>query len=127
MSYHWIDAKDYTLNCILLFERWALRWIFTDCNAFEWFPSDGRDYKMEMAKALYRYPHVIEYVRAKAPECAAFLDELKAIPYGNWSQEEMREAENYILQAHESFVVYAYPQVMNQIDYIRKRLRMVQA
>ena len=71
MSYHWIDAKDYTLNCILLFDRWVLRWIFTDCNAFEWFPSDGRDYKMEMAKALYRYPHVIEYVRAKAPECAA--------------------------------------------------------
>ena len=58
---------------------------------------------------------------------AIFLDELQAIPYGNWSQEEMREAENYILQAHESFVVYAYPQVMNQIDYIRKRLRMVQA
>ena len=77
MSYHWIDAKDYTLNCILLFDRWALRWIFTDCNAFEWFPSDGRDYKTEMAKALYRYPHVIEYVRAKAPECAAFLDEYR--------------------------------------------------
>ena len=119
MFYQWINAEEYTMNCFLLFDRWALRWIFTDCSAFDWFPADGRDYKLEMAKALYRYPHVVWYVRAKAPECAAFLDELGALSDGSWTQEEMRDAETYILQAHESFVVYAFPEVMNSVNYIR--------
>lgn len=119
MNYNWIDAKDYTMDCFLLFDRWALRWIFTDCTAFDWFPADGRDYRLEMAKALYRYPHVVRYVRAKAPECGAFLDEVLAIPCEGWTEAELREAETWLLQAHETFVVYAYPQVMDQIDYIR--------
>ncbi|MBR5419645.1 MAG: hypothetical protein IK115_00700 [Lachnospiraceae bacterium] len=37
MAYNWINAKDYTMNSFLLFDRWALKWIFTDCSAFEWF------------------------------------------------------------------------------------------
>lgn len=37
MAYNWINAKDYTMDCFLLFDRWALKWIFTDCSAFEWF------------------------------------------------------------------------------------------
>ena len=119
MSYHWINAEEYNMNCFLLFDRWALRWIFTDCGAYDWFESQGRDYQLEMAKALYRYPHVTAYVRVKAPECGAFLDGVQAVPYGNWTEEEMREAETFILQAHETFVVYVYPEVMNRVNYIR--------
>lgn len=115
----WIDASQYTMNCFLLFDRWALRWIFTDCSALPWYPQTGRDYRLDMAKALYRYPHVAEYVRQKAPECGSFLDEIRAIPYGNWTEEEMREAETALLQSHETFVVYAYPKVMNELNYIR--------
>ncbi len=118
MKYHWIDAEEYTMNTFLLFDRWALRWIFTDCSAFDWFPSGGRDYKLDMAKALYRYPHVAWFVRNKAPECAPFLDEIRALSCGEWTESEMREAETAVLQAHETFVVYAFPKVMNQIDYI---------
>ena len=33
--------------------------------------------------------------------------------------EELREAGNQILQMHETFVVYAYPEIMNQVNYIR--------
>lgn len=117
--YNWIDANDYTMECFLLFDRWALRWIFTDCGKLDWFSGKGRDYKLAMAKALYRYPYVARFVRAKAPECGAFLDEIAAIPYGNWTDEEMREAETFILQEHETFVVYAYPEVMNGVNYIR--------
>ena len=119
MGYNWINAEDYTMDCFLLFDRWALKWIFTDCSEYDWFPSRGRDYRLDMAKALYRYPHVAWYVRAKAPECAPFLDEIRAIPYGGWTEKEMREAETAILQAHETFVVYAFPEVMNQVNYIR--------
>lgn len=66
--YNWIDANDYTMECFLLFDRWALRWIFTDCGELDWFPGRGRDYRLAMAKALHRYPHVARFVRAKAPE-----------------------------------------------------------
>ena len=118
MRYNWIDAKDYTMNCFLLFDRWALRWIFTDRGGLDGF-STGGEYRLAMAKALRRYPHVAEYVRAKAPECGAFLDEIQAVPPGDWSEAEMREAETRVLQAHETFVVYVDPEAMNRVNYIR--------
>lgn len=43
MSYNWINAKDYTMNSFLLLDRWALQWIFTDCNGYDWFPAGDRD------------------------------------------------------------------------------------
>lgn len=119
MPFNWIDPNDYTMNCFLLLDRWVLHWIFTDCSSEPWFEGGGRDYRQEMAKALCRYPHVAEYVRAKAPECAGFLDEVAAMPHDSWTEEEMRDAERFLLQAHETFVVYAYPEVMNQVNYIR--------
>jgi len=119
MIYHWIDARDYTMDTLLLLDRWVLRWILSDCSVYGWFDNDGRDYKLDLAKALWRYPHVTAHCRRKAPECGAFLDEIAAIPNTGWTVEEMREAETAVLQAQESFVVYAWPQVMNEIDYIR--------
>lgn len=119
MSYNWINAEDYTMECFLLFDRWALGWIFTDLGNSGQFSAEGMDYTLEMAKALYRYPYVVRYIRAKAPECGAFLDRVAAVPYGGWTDAEMRESEKRILQAHETFVVYAYPEVMNKVNYIR--------
>ena len=113
MRYNWIDGKEYTMNCILLLDRWVLRWIFQDCPHY-----DG-DYLADMAKALYRYPHVYEFACQKAPECSAFLDRVRQVPFAGWSEEEMRSAETSILQFHETFVVYAYPQVMEGVNYIR--------
>ncbi len=113
MGYNWINAKEYTMDCFLLFDRWALRWIFTDCDYYK------GDYTTDMAKALHKYPHIYAFCRAKAPECGNFLDKVQSISYENWTDTEMREAENAILQTHETFVVYAYPEVMEQVNYIR--------
>ena len=118
MSYNWIDAKDYTMECFLLFDRWALGWIFNDSGGGGLSEAQA-DYRLAMAKALYRYPYVTRYIRAKAPECGGFLDAVGAIGYGGWTEEEMRGAETHILQMHETFIVYAYPEVMNRVNYIR--------
>ncbi len=119
MRFNWIDAKDYSMNIFLLFDRWVLRFLLCDCDQLPWFDGGGRNYKLDMAKALQRYPHVVEFCRRKAPECWAFLDEITALFDENWTQEEMLEAERAILQAHETFVVYADPAAMNQVNYIR--------
>ncbi len=111
--YNWIDASEYTMDCFLLFDRWVLRYIFNDCGYY-----DG-DYITDMAKALYRYPHIDSFCRCKAPECSDFLDKVRGISCGDWTDAEMRAAETAILQTHETFVVYAYPKVMNQVNYIR--------
>lgn len=113
MSYNWINAEEYTMDCCLLFDRWVLCRIFTECSYY------NGDYITDMAKALYRYPYIDAYCRAKAPECSSFLDKVRAIPYSGWTNDEMREAETAILQTQETFVVYAYPKVMEQVNYIR--------
>lgn len=113
MSYNWINAEDYTMDCFLLLDRWALRLIFADCAYY------NGDYVVDMAKALYKYPHVDEFCRRKAPECSEFLDKVLAVPFESWTDDEMRNAESSIIQSHETFVVYAYPEVMNKVNYIR--------
>lgn len=113
MSDHWIDAKEHTMDCCLYFDRWVLRWIFTECSYYK------GDYVTDMAKALYRYPYIDAYCRIKAPECSGFLDRVRMVGYGGWTETEMRDAETAILQAQETFVVYAYPELMDQVNYIR--------
>lgn len=113
MSYNWINAEEYTMNCVLLFDRWVLRYIFSDCTWYE------GDYITDMAKALCKYQYIDEFVRAKALECSAFLDKVKCLSCGGWTDEEIRTAETKILQTWETFVVYAYPDVMEAVNYIK--------
>ena len=76
--YNWINAKEYTMNCFLLFDRWALRYILTENQ--DWRHENGQSYVELMAKALLPYPHVKEFCRHKCPESIPFLDKLDAIP-----------------------------------------------
>ena len=116
MSYNWINAEDYTMDTLLLFDRWVIRYIMAE-NA--WYNSGNRSYTTDMAKALSRYPYVKDFCVKKAPECGNFIKELNAADIGGINETEAREAEISILQALETFVVYAYPDVMEQADYIR--------
>ena len=115
--YNWIDAKEYTMNCFLLFDRWVLRYILTDKQGRR--PEDGQSYTKLIAKALFPYPHVKEFCRLKCPESAAFLDRVDAVPVASLSPDELRSAEIALLERLETFVVYAYPHVMNNVNYIR--------
>lgn len=113
MKYNWIDAKEYSLNCFLFFDRWILRYIFKEQD---WY--DG-DYKTDMAKALCNYPYVYDYCLKKVPECKRFLSSLRDMHNVSWTNTDIRNAETRILQALETFVVYAYPEVMEKVNYIR--------
>lgn len=116
MSYNWINAEDYTMDTLLLFDRWVIRYIMGENS---WYDSDTRSYRTDMAKALSRYPCVKDFCVKKAPECEGFIKEINTIDVSGLDENEARDAETSILQALETFVVYAYPSVMEQVDYIR--------
>lgn len=114
MAYNWIDSKDYTMDCFLLFDRWILRWIIKEND---WY--DG-DYVVDMSKAMYRYPYVKTFCINKAPETKSFIKIIEKTSLNNqWTDKELKDAENKILQAIETFVVYVYPEVMEKVNYIR--------
>lgn len=114
MAYNWIDSKDYTMDCFLLFDRWILRWILKEND---WY---GSDYVTDMSKALWRYPYVKTFCINKAPETKSFIEKIEQTAINNqWTDKELKDAENKIIQAIETFVIYAYPEVMERVNYIR--------
>lgn len=116
---NWINAENYTMETFLLFDRWVLRFLLAEPSWAPWYSEDGRDYRTEMARALSRYPHVVRFCRKKAPECAPFLDKIAKISVDSLTDAEARRSETMILKFHESFVVYADPAAMEQVNYIR--------
>lgn len=116
MSYNWINAEDYSMDTILLFDRWVIRYIMRENS---WYDNGTRSYRNDMARALSRYTYVKAFCVKKAPECEGFIKEISAVDVSGLSEREARAAETAVLSALETFVVYAYPSVMEQVDYIR--------
>ncbi len=116
MSYNWIKSEDYSMDTFLLFDRWVIRYIMDENK---WDNDRTRNYISDMAKALSRYPYVITFCKRKAPECTEFLNKVMRVNVSGISEEEAHNAETAILSALETFVVYAYPEVMDQVNYIR--------
>lgn len=116
MSYNWIKSEDYSMDTFLLFDRWVIRYIMDENK---WYNDRTSNYISDMAKALSRYPYVITFGKRKAPECTEFLNKVMRVNVSGISEEEAHNAETAILSALETFVVYAYPEVMDQVNYIR--------
>lgn len=110
--YNWIDASDYTMDTLLYFDAWILRYLLTLPPDFE------GDYPLLLGKALSRYPYVIDYCRQLVPEDKAFLEEALSLVPSDLSDAQARRAETDFLQHHETFVVYAWPEVIQQVNYI---------
>lgn len=119
MRFHWIDANDYTLEVFLLFDRWILGDRLREAHSGWYRQETGRDYRRDWAMALSRYPYVARFCRRKAPECAGFLDSVAAVDVSRVTDADAREAETAILDIFQTDVVYAYPEVMEQVNYIR--------
>lgn len=116
MQLNWIHGCDYTMDCFLMFDRWIIRCIMD--NSME-YTMGSRNYAYDMAVALANYPYVLRYCERVCPECYAFYDSLHSINTASCTEKERRMAETNILQTLEVFVVYAYPEIMNNLNYIR--------
>ena len=116
MKYNWINANDFTMEDFLFFDRWIIKDLMQECTDYnETFGS----YKKDMGIVLSQYPHVARYCREKAPECAKFIDESLAEVSKSVKEEEARKVELNIIRYHETYMVYAFPEIMDKVNYIR--------
>lgn len=108
--FNWINAKEIEFNNFLFLDRWVVKMIID---------RDWPGYRENMGIALKYNPAVAWYFANKCPESAAAVAELvKAAPEG-LSAAEVRQAEVYIIDACETDIIYAMPELMNsKCDYI---------
>src|SRR4030066_1853541 len=97
MTINWIDVTNLSFNNLLLLERVQLSWFPG------WLPEE------QLAIALQANPTVEWYLRHKCPEIIPWLDHVRSalIPFTEPSPEQIRQAENKILNTINDLVVYA--------------------
>ena len=110
MSYGWIDADELSFNSLLLMDAWIVRYL-----------SHKKDprFNQKFAIALSANPAVLWYMGAKCPDRRDYYEELAASAPADVSQEHIRECEVYVLDALDTFIVYLYPEIMDELSYIK--------
>ena len=114
MTYNWINPENYSMDTLLYFDRWVLQYLLSRQPD----EKDHTAYQSLVGRALWRYPHVVDFYRNKAPECAAYVDAALALVPHDLDDRAARQAETDFLRYHETFVVYAWPEAMEQVNYI---------
>ncbi|AIQ53950.1 class I SAM-dependent methyltransferase [Paenibacillus sp. FSL R7-0331] len=107
MRYNWINAEEFSFNSFLLLDRWIIEMICRDYR--EW-----TEYEQSLGAALAYNPAVAWYFVQRSPESKAYVEQIIAAAAKGLSAEEVRRAEVFVLQAMETSVVYAYPEIMNR-------------
>lgn len=112
MSLGWIHIEDFSFNCILMMERFQLRWMLESRR------SDA-EWKKNMGIALAGNPAVAWYIVRKCPECAGITEEILANAPGGSDASAVRAAEVRVLSGIEDFVLYTKPELMDaSCDFI---------
>lgn len=110
MGLGWIDAGEFSFNCMLLMERFQIRLMF-DEKSDEW--------RKAMGIALKSNPAVKWYLQHKCPEVAGLIDDILTLGDGGLSADEIRQAEVRVLSSIEDFVIYTKPELMERCcDFI---------
>ena len=105
----WIKPEEYSFNCLLLMERFQLRYVLQRKE-----PA----FKEAMGIALAANPVVVWYLKRRCPECAQIVEKLMA-DAPKVHEYEVRRAEIYVLASMEDFVTYTTPHVMAEsCDFI---------
>ena len=119
MAQNWIKADDYSLNSILLMDRWILRYLVGMGQSGVGYYANP-EYRKHLGIALAYNPAVQWYFENKCPEAKDRVISLVDDVPQNLTADEVRTSEVYILQAQENFMVYLYPAVMeSNCSYIR--------
>jgi SAM-dependent methyltransferase len=111
MSFGWIDARQFSFNTLLLMDRWLLNTIAGNQDP---------EFRNNLAIALTGNPAVLWYIVNKCPEQQEYYKELVGKALAGHSSEEIRNAEIFVLDALDWAVVYVYPEIMENLLYIKE-------
>lgn len=99
---NWIDVNEFDFNCLLLMERFQLRYL---CE------SGDAEFHRHLGMALRAHPAVAWYIAHRVPEhaetVARLVDTAPAAP-----EAEIRASEVYVMGWCEDFVTYTKPEMM---------------
>lgn len=106
MALNWIDVNEFSFNCVLMMERFQLRYL---CEC------DDEDLQKHLGIALRANPAVAWYMAQMVPEAADKLTRLiESTPDG-----DVRASECHVLAWMEDFVTYTRPECMaDHCDFI---------
>jgi SAM-dependent methyltransferase len=108
MSYGWIDPDSFTINALLLMDHWILRQIAINKDPV---------FNGHLGRTLASHPAVLWYFTERCPERADHFKSLAAD--GDRGGSDVRVSERFVLDELDWAVVYLYPDLMEQLDYIR--------
>ena len=118
MSYNWINTEEFSINSILLMDRWILQQLvgLGDSQKYD----ESLEYRKVLGIVLTYNPVICWYFKNKSPETAERVEKLVQNTPSNLSADEIRQSEIQLLHMINSFVVYVCPEVMNKAcPYIR--------
>jgi SAM-dependent methyltransferase len=110
MSLGWIDAKAFSFNTLLLMDTWIVRYISYEKKA---------EFNQKLAVALAANPAVCWYFGSKCPDRREYYETLAGNAPTGVSPEHVGECEIYVLDALDTFIVYLYPAIMDELPYIK--------
>lgn len=118
MSFNWINGEEFSINSILLMDRWILQQLIGlgDSKIYD----ENIEYRRLLGIVLAYNPVIRWYFENRSPESVKRVARLVENAPCNLSSDEVRKSENQLLSMIDSFVVYVYPEVMNNVcSYIR--------
>lgn len=110
MSQGWINASKFSFNALLLMDTWIVRYISEKKNP---------EFNQKLAVALAANPAVCWYFGAKCPDRKEHFEVLAASAPVDFSLDYARQCEIYVLDALDTFIVYLYPEIMDELAYIK--------
>lgn len=103
MALNWINLNDYSFNSLLMFERFQIRMILEN----QWIQEN-------LGIALHYNPAVKWIFIHKCPEYSEQIEKLTENTPINLSKNEIRRAEIIVMENCEDFIVYCYPEIMDE-------------
>jgi len=118
MSFNWINPENFSINTLLLMDKWIIMY-FLGLGKTTVGHYANEEYRHHLGIVLKYNPAIQWYFSEKCPEVKERVDNLVKNTQNNLLQDDIRKSEMYILDAKDSFVVYVYPEIMEELDYIK--------
>ncbi|WP_425445854.1 class I SAM-dependent methyltransferase [Dethiothermospora halolimnae] len=111
MSLNWIEAEEFSFDSLLLMDKFMIEVIAKNLQKEE--------SQKHLSIALAYNPSVLWYFINRCPEYKDYFNNLVKDVEEGLTKEEVRKSEAYIIDVMDTMMVYVYPEMMEELDYIK--------